>query len=442
MKVDPFTGKAYLHDGTQETVKALSLFSGAMGLDIGLEASGIETVACCELDKWCCATIRRNRPWVHVFEGSVSELNPLAIAESVGLDSSSILVGGPPCQSFSSGGKRSGLNDPRGNLIFEYFRFVNALRPQAFIFENVGNLLTATLRHRPIHLRPGKHWNLARYSREVITAEDNNPEMEVDELSGSAFRYLLDKLHALHYSLTFGILNSADFGAPQKRIRFCMLGFRDVGAAGLPEPTHGEPPLLPYVSLREAIFDLVDSPGAHSIYTDRIVKIFRKIPPGGNWKNLPIEEQKEALGNSFEAGGGKTGFMRRLDWDVPAPTLTTKSNRKGTALCHPDRDRPLSVEEYKRIQGLPDEWELEGAMNQQYQQIGNAVPTQLGKALGTKVLTTISEAREKHELSKLELSSLTERALRKLRSYARNNQKKATQHKPLFAIQYDQVHFP
>lgn len=133
--------------------------------------------------------------------------------------------------------------------------------------------------------------------------------------------------------------------------------------------------------------------------------------------------------------------MRRLSWDVPAPTLTTKANRKGTALCHPESDRPLSVDEYKRVQGFPDHWQLAGAMNQQYQQIGNAVPTQLGKALGLKVVHTLAESREKRELTKPELSSMTESALRKLRSYARNNQKKLPQQSSLLPLEHDQIHF-
>lgn len=404
-------------------MKAISLFSGAMGLDLGLEASGINTIVCCEVDKWCCQTIRKNRPDVRVLEGSVADLDPLIVAEDAKLDSSElILVGGPPCQSFSSGGKRAALSDPRGNLIFEYFRFVNSLQPKAFIFENVGNLLTATIKHRPIHLRPGKHWNLARYSRETLVQQGGNEQMQDEELSGSAFKYLLDEIHALGYSVCFGILNSADYGAPQKRIRFCMLGFRDVGAIGLPEPTHGRLPLLPYATLKDAIGDLVDIPGTHSIYTDRLREMFNKIPPGKNWRVLSIEEQREALGGAFDAGGGKTGFLRRLAWDVPAPTLTTKPNRKGTALCHPDYNRPLSVEEYKRIQGFPDDWQLVGAMHQQYQQIGNAVPTHLSHALGQQVIRTIREAHCKHEYSMEELATMTDVAIRKLRSYARNNQ--------------------
>lgn len=394
-----------------------------MGLDLGLEQSGIKAVACCENDKWCCETIRRNKPNVQVFEQSVMQLEPAAVAQAAGLDSSCILVGGPPCQSFSSAGNRAGLNDPRGNLIFEYFKFVNAIKPQAFIFENVGNLLTAALKHRPIHLRPGQHWNLSKYTNENVNVSGNNLTLEDDELSGSAFRYLLDEIHRLDYSVTFGIVNSADYGAPQKRIRFCMLGFRDVGAIGLPEATHGAPPLLPYTTLKDAISDLIDSPGQHSIYTDRIAQWFERIPPGGNWKSLPPDGQKEVLGGSFMSGGGKTGFMRRLDWNVPAPTLTTKANRKGTALCHPDSIRPLSVDEYKRIQGFPDEWELSGAMNQQYQQAGNAVPVQLGRAIGMKVLETLETAHKKHILSTNEMTLLMECALKKLRSYARNNRK-------------------
>jgi DNA (cytosine-5)-methyltransferase 1 len=405
-------------------LKAISLFSGAMGLDLGLESAGIDTAVCCEIDKWCCETIRKNRPIIQVIEGSVTDLDPHEVARKGAVNRSEvILVGGPPCQSFSSAGKRAALNDPRGNLIFEYFRFVRALQPAAFVFENVGNLLTAALNHRPIHLRPGKHWNLARYSRENVVSTDENTALDESEMSGSAFAYMLDEIHALNYSICFGIVNTADYGAPQKRIRFCMLGFRDVGAMGLPDPTHGDPPLSPHVSLRNAIADLADAPGVHSIYTQRIAEIFEKIPAGGNWKSLNPEDQRIALGGSFNSGGGKTGFMRRLSWESPAPTLTTKPNRKGTALCHPDIVRPLSVLEYKRIQGFPDDWDLTGAMHPQYQQIGNAVPTQLGKALGEKILNTIKAAQPKWVPSKVDLSAQTDAAIRRLRSYARNNRK-------------------
>lgn len=414
-------------------MKALSLFSGAMGLDIGLERAGIEVVACCEIDKWCCETIRKNRPDIRVYEGSVSELDPISVAKDVGIFGTRfLLVGGPPCQSFSSAGKRSALNDPRGNLIFEYFRFVRALQPDAFIFENVGNLLTAALKHRPIHLRPGKNWNLAKYSSASIESDGENDALEESELSGSAFRYLLDEILSLGYSITFGVVNAADYGAAQKRIRFCMLGFRDVKALGLPAESHGEGRAQPYVSLSKAIGNLAGTKMLHSQYTEDVAKFFRKIPPGGNWRALSLKDQKSALGGSFEAGGGKTGFMRRLAWDVPAPTLTTKANRKGTALCHPEEVRPLSVEEYKRIQGFPDEWVLVGAMNQQYQQVGNAVPTQLGEALGKHVLETLRRKNKKQPQIKSDLMAMAEQSVSKLRSYARNNVRKSSPQAELF----------
>ena len=261
-----------------------------------------------------------------------------------------------------------------------------------------------------------------------MASEDENKALEENELSGSVFRYLLQEISALGYSISFGILNTADYGAPQKRIRFCMLGYRDVNAMGMPKPTHGELPLRPYVTLRHAIHDLIDEPMTHSVYTDKIADLFRKIPPGKNWRSLSLEEQMLALGGSFAAGGGKTGFMRRLSWSAPAPTLTTKPNRKGTALCHPEKLRPLSVEEYKRVQGFPDSWILAGAMNQQYQQIGNAVPTQLGEALGRHVLFTLNQQRAKQPQTMQELSVMAEQALKKLRSYARNNQRKPAPH--------------
>lgn len=398
-----------------------------MGLDIGIEKAGIDTVACCEIDKHCCATIKKNRPNINLINTSVVDLNPYEIASSLGLPNDFILVGGPPCQSFSSAGNRKGLSDSRGNLVHEYFRFVRELKPIAFVFENVGNILTSALKHRPIHLRPGNHWNLAKYSRAEVNSDDPNKQLDESELSGSAFKHLLQEIHSLNYSISFSVLNAADYGAPQKRIRFCMLGFRDVNASGQPRATHGPETGQPYTTLGDAIFDLQNNPGPHSIYTERIAEFFRKIPPGGNWKDLPIQDQKEALGGSFRSGGGKTGFMRRLSWDVPAPTLTTKANRKGTALCHPSAIRPLSVHEYKRIQGFPEEWIITGPMNQQYQQIGNAVPVQLGYAMGKHVLETlaIAEVKQSQELKDLYLQM--DLAVKKLRGYARNNKKSSKQ---------------
>ena len=106
------------------------------------------------------------------------------------------------------------------------------------------------------------------------------------------------------------------------------------------------------------------------------------ISPGGYWKDLPVEEQKEYMGASFYMGGGKTGMARRLSWDEPSLTLTTSPAQKQTERCHPEETRPLTVKEYARIQSFPDEWIFEGSIGSQYKQIGNAVPVNLGYYMG------------------------------------------------------------
>lgn len=406
------------------TMKSWSFFSGAMGLDLGLEAAGIAAEIAVENDPWCCKTIRKNRPKVRVYEESITSISYEDLMRAaVKKPEPLVMAGGPPCQSFSSAGNRAALNDPRGILIFEYFRLIKEVRPQYFIFENVGNLLTSTLRHRPIDKRPGKRWNLRSYSNGGNHQEEGIEPLSQEEMSGSAFRYLLREIDTLQYSIRFSILNSADYGSPQKRIRFIMLGCRDYPAPDLPTPTHGKD-ASKYLTLRDAIYDLRNSPGPHSVYTDRIASFFRKIPPGGNWRSLEQKDQREILGASIESGGGKTGFMRRLTWDEPCPTLTTKSNRKGTALCHPDQIRPLSVKEYARIQGFPDVWYFSGAMNIQYSQIGNAVPVILGKAIGQGIVAHFMKYRGKkpsiqaNSFSDIEV--MYDRALKILYSFARN----------------------
>ncbi len=124
-------------------------------------------------------------------------------------------------------------------------------------------------------------------------------------------------------------------------------------------------------------------------------QIFLDGPPGGTWRHLPRHLQEEALGpEAFAAGGGKTGFFRRLSWDSPSPTITGRSNRKASAVCHPDHARPLSVLESARLQGFPDDWQFEGSMSSQYMQVGNAVPISLGMAIGNAIAAHDSATRK------------------------------------------------
>ena len=207
-----------------------------------------------------------------------------------------------------------------------------------------------------------------------------------------------------------------------------MFGARDGSPPLLPTPTHGVKGsgLLPFRTVRDAIWDLRANPGPHSSYTEDMAAYFALVPPGGTWRNLPIELQKKGLGPAFESGGGKTGFFRRLDYDGVSPTVTTKPNRKGSAMCHPEFVRPISVHECARLQGFPDDWIIEGPMNQQYQQIGNAVPTYLGKAIGERFLPRIRTEPITAVTPTLKLDQLLEVASARLRHAARNKRGRDT----------------
>jgi DNA (cytosine-5)-methyltransferase 1 len=112
----------------------------------------------------------------------------------------------------------------------------------------------------------------------------------------------------------------------------------------------------------------------------------KNIPPGGYWRQLPENMVLEAMGGAHESKGGKMGYYRRLSWDCPSPTVVTTPSQKGTLLCHPEELRPITVEEYKRIQGFPDDWKIPGSTIIKYQLIGNAVPVYLSHAIAGQVL--------------------------------------------------------
>jgi len=329
-----------------------------------------------------------------VIEGSVADITGEHLrAARGGFDGEVFLMaGGPPCQSFSPGGNRAALSDARGNLIYEYMRLIAEVRPRYFVFENVANIVTAALRHRPISERPGKKWNLSAYKASNFSREDDALPMEVDEMAGSAIQQILEDYLSIGYQINFSVLDAADFGSAQHRLRFVMVGALDGNALpAIPEPTHGACHMNPFRTVRDAIADLELSPGPHSVYTPEVARFFRAVPEGKNWRSMDPDMQREAMGASYEAGGGKTGFFRRLAWDVPSPTITGAVNRKASALCHPSQTRPLSVRECSRIQGFPDDWVITGSMAAQYRQIGNAVPVALGEAVGQAILTTDNE---------------------------------------------------
>jgi len=360
---------------SKATLKALSFFSGCLGLDLGLEKEGIKVLLACEVDAAARKTIEMNRPDMALI-GDIRDYSAAMIREKAGLSQTEdidVIVGGPPCQAFSSAGKRQGFNDERGNVFLTFIDLITELRPKFAVIENVRGLLSAPLQHRPHEMR-GKHY----------------PSLSDDEKKGGALLFITRRLKEAGYSFSFNLYNAANFGSPQQRERVVIACSRDGEKLPYLTPTHSEKGLygLPqWRTLREVLAGLPKD-GHHFVkFPEKRLKYYRLLKPGQYWRDLPAELHQEALGASYHAGGGKTGFYRRLAWDKPSPTLVTHPAMPATDLAHPEEDRPLSIEEYKRIQEFPDDWTIAGSLLGQYRQVGNAVPCYLGRAIARMLLT-------------------------------------------------------
>jgi len=210
-----------------------------------------------------------------------------------------------------------------------------------------------------------------------------SPPLSQDELRGGALNFILNRLRNSGYSYSFNLYNSANFGSPQVRERVIIICSRELDDVPFLTPTHSNVKdfgLPPWKTFRQATRGIKEC--HHLNFPEKRLKYYRMLLPGENWRALPIETQKEAMGKSYYSGGGKTGFLRRLAWDKPSPTIVTHPAMPATDLAHPEENRPLSIEEYKRIQEFPDSWEISGPLVQQYKQVGNAVPASLGRAVG------------------------------------------------------------
>ncbi|PCC28591.1 modification methylase SinI [Glutamicibacter sp. BW80] len=358
-----------------EKMKVLSFFSGAMGLDLGLERAGLETILACEFDKWCRQTIMTNRPGLPLL-GDIWQYTPDQIRDTAGLgpdDEIDVIAGGPPCQAFSTAGARRGFADIRGNVFLHFIDLIAELKPRYAVLENVRGLLSAALRHRPLDQR-GKGF----------------PALEPDEQPGGALAFVVQKLKSAGYTVSFNLYNAANYGSAQVRERVVVICTRDGERVPYLPPTHSKDGgfgLTPWRTFNDA----VSTPEAiqthdHLAFPEKRLKYYRMLSSGQYWKHLPENLQKEALGQSYFSGGGKTGFLRRLAWDKPSPTLVTHPAMPATDLAHPEELRPLSVQEYKRLQDFDDSWQLSGPLLAQYKQLGNAVPVRLGEAIGRALI--------------------------------------------------------
>jgi len=209
------------------------------------------------------------------------------------------------------------------------------------------------------------------------------------------------------YHLDIFEVNSVNYGAPQIRERVLFIGNKYNLEIDFPNPTHGiadgESPkdpqlnlfdkkqMQPWKTLGDAIADIDEEQPIVLDFSPRKKSYLAMIPPGSNWRSLPEEKQQESMGKAWHAKGGRSGWWRRLTFDLPCPTLITMPNHSSTSLCHPTETRALSIREYSRIQEFPDDWEFTGTVSEQYKQVGNAVPTRLGLISGNVIGCALDE---------------------------------------------------
>lgn len=357
---------------------AISFFSGAGGLDIGIHQAGFDVKLSIELEEKYCQTLKINNPTFNVRKGDIMEYDSDRIYKEAGLDSNEeidLIFGGSPCQSFSTAGRRRAFSDERGQAMVKFIELVEETRPKTFLLENVKGLLSAPLKHRPLKERG-----------------DGFPKLLKEERRGGALVYILNQFK--DYNVTYKVINSAEYGVPQKRERVFFVGVRkDLNKEfKFPHKTHGSETGIPFVTAKDVIDSLKYIEHSYVNYSQERLDYMKLIPKGGgNWRDLHDDIVEEAMGGAYKSGGGKTGYYRRIKADEPSPTLLTSPIQKSTNLGHPFEDRPLSIQEYLEIQGFPRDYIVHGTLNDQYTQIGNAVPIKVAKVLGEKLMQLVEE---------------------------------------------------
>jgi DNA (cytosine-5)-methyltransferase 1 len=358
--------------------KVIDLFAGVGGLSYGFAHSdSFEIVAANEILSPMARAYSINHPGVAVYNIDIAEFGSQQLRDDLGLEPGEIdiVVGGPPCQAYSTVGKRL-INDPRGKLFQEYFRILQEIRPKLFIFENVKGLLS----------------------------------MQGGELLAT----IIDLFRSLGYQVEYKLLNAADFGAPQIRERVIIVGTLEPEKFAYPAPTHASPdsPLIeaglaPHITIGEAIGDLplirtgeeatyyASDPqneyqslmraGAPALLEDHsapnnsshLVRIMEILPEGGGPEDLPPE---------LKPRSGFKNTYSRLWWDRPSTTVTRNLSTPSSSRCiHPLAPRPLTTREGARLQGFPDNYKFFGTRSDRNLQIGNAVPVPLSEALAGAV---------------------------------------------------------
>jgi len=358
------------------TWKAISLFSGAGGLDFGFEAAGFDTAVALDLDRQACDALMHNRKWpvicndlAHVSTAELLDAAQLRAAEPA------VLIGGPPCQPFSKSGywvrgDAARLRDPRAATLTGYLRVLEEALPRAFLLENVPGLAFS-----------GKSDGLEYLRREIAA---------INERQGT------------RYSLSVACLNAADFGVPQIRQRVFVIGSRDGAEFRFPRPTHedaatGSSQLDPYRTAWDALGDLQELSNDPDLrLTGKWAELVPSIPEGCNY-----------LWHTERGGGLPLFGWRRRYWNfllklargLPAWTLQAQPG-PATGPFH-WTNRHLSARELMRLQTFPDDVELEFSRRDAQRLVGNAVPSALAEVLAKEILRQLFNVYVQPEISLL-----------------------------------------
>lgn len=328
-------------------MKSIELFAGAGGLALGLEMAGFKHLGLVEFDKHAADTLVKNRPNWNVLCEDVELVAARDLTKEFNVKQGDLdlLSGGAPCQSFSYAGKRLGLEDVRGTMFYHYATFLNKLKPKMFLFENVKGLLTHD--------------------------------------GGKTFKTICDIFEEQGYEIKYRVLNSWDYGVPQKRERLITVGVRkDL----VNKVTFDFPKVYAYKPLlKDIVLDTNPSKDECQRYSAYKESVFALVPPGGYWRDIDPKMAKEYMKSCWNMGGGRTGILRRLSLNEPSLTVLTSPGMKQTDRCHPVEVRPFSYRENARIQTFPDEWLFSGTLASKYKQVGNAVPVNLAKEIGLAI---------------------------------------------------------
>jgi DNA (cytosine-5)-methyltransferase 1 len=322
----------------------VSVFCGGGGLDLGFSAAGFEPLFSSDVIPSFCETIHMNLRG-HIAEPhDITTLSGDTVLERIGVPVD-VVIGGPPCQSFSILGDRKSTNDPRGKLVYEYARFIREIQPKAFLFENVPGILT---------VNKGEDWKelLAFFEKET------------------------------GYHIKWTKLNAVWFGVPQIRQRVVAVGFRDEESYSRfkwPRRTYSDSSIQVELGLqmpREArlAFEDIHSLPNHILreHCERVTTRYSQVPPGGR---------------------DKKDHTDRVHPDRPSGTVLVGSGAGGgRPFIHPSEHRHITVREAARLQSFPDWWIFAGGPTAAYRQVGNAVPPLMAKAVANEIAKALNRS--------------------------------------------------